>query len=346
MNMGQRLNIGFLIVALVAGIAGYVAINSFLSSNQDFAILFGMGLIMLIVIGSGLIMAKSVLAPIIKLKDEATAEDKVKIDKIEEEIKILKEKNVELEAVERNRAKELEEAHKDLEYTKEKLARTEKLAALGQLSTAIAHEMRNPLSVIRTSVYNLKLNLSKDNRVISENLEILDKELVRAGKIIIDILEYSRPIGLMFRPTNINTQIKEVLKSLKQQKVYSENIELKLELKEDLPHIPADNESLRRAFINIITNAVEAMPEGGQLKISTDLPPEDKTVKISFSDTGAGISEENLAKLKEPFFSTRRKGIGLGLPISYEIVERHKGNMDVRSEVNKGTTFTINLPKE
>lgn len=346
MNIRQRLNIGFLVVALLAGIAGYAAINVLININRDFAILLGMGLVMLIIIGSGLIMAKSVLAPIIKLKDEATVADKVKIDKMEEEIKILKEKNVELEAVERNRTKELEEAHKDLEYTKEKLARTEKLAALGQLSTAIAHEMRNPLSVIRTSVYNLKSNLSKDSPVIYENLKILDKELARAGKIIIDILEYSRPIGLMFKPTNINMQIEEALNSLKQQARYPENVELNLELKEDLPHIPADPESLRRAFMNIIINAIDAMPEGGQLKISTDLAPENKTVKIRFSDTGGGIPEGNLSKLKEPFFSTRRKGIGLGLPITYEIVERHKGNIDVRSELNRGTTFTINLPKE
>jgi two-component system, sporulation sensor kinase E len=88
------------------------------------------------------------------------------------------------------------------------------------------------------------------------------------------------------------------------------------------------------------------MPEGGQLKISTDLSIEDKTVKIKFSDSGAGIPMERLSRLQEPFFTTKTKGIGLGLPIAYEIVERHKGKIDVDSELGKGTTFTINLPLE
>lgn len=295
------------------------------------------GLIILLAIGLGFIIARFISGPMAKLKDAAA-----QIDKMAEEIKRLTEKNKELFAAERNRAKELEHIYKDLRYTQEKLERTEKLAALGQLSTAVAHEMRNPLSIVRTSVYNLKSKLPRSNPEISENLEILEKELERAGKMIVDILEFSRPVELVCKPTDINMQIEDVINSLKQQGAWPGNIKLNLQLKEDLSRIPVDPESTRRVFINIITNAIEAMPEGGELKIFTDI--ENERVKIIFSDTGGGIPEENLSKLKEPFFSTKRKGIGLGLPIVYEIVERHRGNIDVMSETNKGTTFTINLP--
>lgn len=245
---------------------------------------------------------------------------------------------------ERKRADELEKAYKDLQDTEEKLVRTEKLAVLGKLSSMVAHEIRNPLSVIKAAVYNLSESIPANNDKMAEKVKLLSRQSDRIEKIITDVLEYSRIQKIDYKFTNINQQIKEVLDSLKQIDQFPSNILLDLKLKDDLPDILADPDGLKRVFQNIISNAIDAMPDGGKISIATQLVKETNLLDIIFSDTGMGMSEKQLSKIWEPFFSTKTKGTGLGLAISKGIIERHKGSIDLRSEVNRGTTFIIHLP--
>jgi len=221
----------------------------------------------------------------------------------------------------------------------DKLVRSEKLAVVGKLASSVAHELRNPLGVMKNTTYYLNmLELTKNSPELKENLNVINQEIENSDRIIGDLLEFSRTKEPVFRPENINFIIKEILDRVG----ISSNIELVLELKDDLPQIEVDALQMHQVFYNITKNAIEAMEKGGKLKIKTDL--KDDFMEVSFSDTGPGISKENIAKIFEPLFSTKTKGTGLGLSVCSSIVERHKGSIEVDSEVGKGATFTVKLP--
>jgi PAS domain S-box-containing protein len=220
----------------------------------------------------------------------------------------------------------------------EELACKEKLATIGQLASGVGHELRNPLGVIGNSAYYLKMKLKDADEKVQKHVDILKREVNRANRIISDLLDFSRVRSPSLEEGNVNSIIKETLADIK----VPENISLETQLNEELPIILVNPDQIRRVFLNIISNAVQAMPEGGRLDIKTGV--KDDFAEIMLRDTGEGIPKEHLQKIFEPLFTKKAKGIGLGLTIVKSIVEGHKGKIEVESEVGEGTTFTIKLP--
>jgi len=243
----------------------------------------------------------------------------------------------------RNYSEQLEEMvekrTEELREANEQLVRKEKLAVLGQLSGAIGHELRNPLGAIKNAAYFLNMVLEDVEPEVKDCLEILEKEVNRSDRIITNILSFARPKPIVSRKTNLNDVIKEALTNV----VIPDNIKLISKLEESLPIIRADPNLLAQVFRNVILNGIQAMHDGGKLTIDSSSAEQD-WVAISITDTGPGIPDDVLKKLFEPLFTTKAKGIGLGLTITKDIVERHGGSVDIQSKVGKGTTFTIKLP--
>ena len=228
----------------------------------------------------------------------------------------------------------------------QRLMRSEKLASIGRLAAGIAHEINNPLtSVLTFSSLLLRKAETGDQK---EKLEIIVKETTRCRQIVRDLLNFARLGEPKKEECSINQIIESALSLTKNQLKMSEmRIAVKKEL-EELPLLQLDPDQMLEVFVNIIINAIDAMPQGGELNFTTRLVPGGKSVEIRASDTGYGIPRENLAKVFDPFFTTKDagKGTGLGLSVTYGIIDRHNGTIDVESEVRKGTTFIIKLPLE
>ncbi|MDO9035246.1 MAG: PAS domain S-box protein [Methanoregula sp.] len=244
----------------------------------------------------------------------------------------LKKYSVTLEDMVTERTKELREAQ-------EQLVTKEKLAVLGKLAGGVGHELRNPLGAIKNAAYFLNMVLENPEPDVKETLEIMTREVARSEDILSSLLDFARPTVLTIRKVRINDVIAEAVA----RNPIPENITLTRTLDDTLPDIMADPDKLLQVFTNLITNACQAMPGGGTLAVTTMSPAEDR-VSVSVRDTGTGITEEHMKRLFEPLFSTKAKGIGLGLVVTKAIVEAHQGSIDVRSEAGKGTTFTVTLP--
>ena len=240
----------------------------------------------------------------------------------------------------REHLEELVEARtKELQDAQERLVRTEKLAVIGQLAGGVSHELRNPLGAIKNASYFLNMVIEEPDADVKETLEILDKEVATSERIIGSLLEFARPKVATLQKVHINEVIEESLCRV----IVPGNIEVVRQLDDQLPIIQTDPGQLGQVFTNIILNAIQAMPEGGQLVVKSEVAsPEWATV--SFTDSGVGIAEENMGKLFEPLFTTKAKGIGLGLAITRNMLEENSGTIEVKSEVGKGSTFTISLP--
>jgi len=238
--------------------------------------------------------------------------------------------------------------------TEEELIRSEKLASLGQLAASVVHEVNNPLAGIM--VY-LKLLLKKykeekiQTKSTEEQLLKMEKELDRTTRIIRNLLDFARQSEPSTRPIEINKVINAALLLVGNQ-INLENISLEKNLDLHLPLVLADFDKIQQVLINIMLNAIQAMPKGGKLIITTSAARGSKiggtqknTVRIDIKDTGVGIPKENLNNLFTPFFTTKEKGkgVGLGLSVVHGIIGKHKGKIDVESEPNVGTTFTIYL---
>ena len=238
--------------------------------------------------------------------------------------------------------------------TEMELIRSEKLASLGQLAASVAHEVNNPLAgiLVYTSLLLRKFDQNKIQTEETKNqLNKMKKELERTTRIIRNLLDFSRQSDPTIRLLDLNKVVDAALLLVKHQ-ISLEHISLEREIKPNLPPVCADFDQIQQVLINIILNATQAMPDGGSLTISTSVDKgtvigESKkdTVRIDIKDTGVGIPKENLSRLFTPFFTTkdRGKGVGLGLPVVHGIIERHKGKIEVSSELNVGTTFSIFL---
>jgi len=231
------------------------------------------------------------------------------------------------------------ERTKELKVAQEQLVKKEKLAVLGKLAGGVGHELRNPLGAIKNAAYFLNMVLENPEPDVKETLEIMTKEVARSEDILSSLLDFARPTVLTLRKVRMN----DVLAEAVTRNPIAENITLTRTPDDTLPDIMADPDKLLQVFTNLITNACQAMPSGGSLTITTMSPAEDR-VSVSVTDTGTGITEEHMKRLFEPLFSTKAKGIGLGLVVTKAIVEAHQGSIDVRSEPGKGTTFTVTLP--
>ena len=222
---------------------------------------------------------------------------------------------------------------------KEELVKKERLAILGQLAAGVGHELRNPMSAIKNAAYFLQMVLEEPEPEIRETLDILEKEVVKSDNIITSLLEYSHRKPPILRSLNINEVVKEALSLI----VVPENITLVSRFDETLPLIMGDSQHLISVFFNITLNAVQAMPAGGKLTVrSAREGPE--WVSVSIIDTGIGIPKVNLETIFDPLFTTKAKGIGLGLAIAKMRVDGLKGSIEVQSEPGKGSSFTIRLP--
>ena len=246
----------------------------------------------------------------------------------------------------------VEERTKALRDAQEQLVRSEKLAVLGQLAGGVGHELRNPLGAIKNAAYFLHMVLEKPEPDVAEMLQILDREVGNCERIISSLLDFAQPRELALRQVHLPEVIEEALArtTVPNLPAQAGNVEVLTRYAEALPLITADPDQLGLVFGNLILNAVQAMPGGGRLTITaayveggTVRDPQ-SAIRIQVSDTGVGIPEEHLGKIFEPLFTTKAKGIGLGLAVSKTLVERHGGSMEVTSEVGKGSTFTVRLP--
>lgn len=224
--------------------------------------------------------------------------------------------------------------------SRDMLVRSEKMAALGTMAAGIVHELKNPLAFIQTVAQLLPLKW-EDPEFRETTVKMLPSEATRMKTIIDGLLEYSRQHELKSEPVDL-TQTFEKIITVMAYDFRKNNVEVKRSYAQP-PKVMGDPNRLMQVFMNLFSNAVQAMPRGGSLEIKIEEKGE--RVAIVVSDTGFGIPQKQLREIFNPFFSTKETGTGLGLSISQKIVEEHKGQIDVESEVGKGTTFTVYLPK-
>ncbi len=224
----------------------------------------------------------------------------------------------------------------------QQLIHTEKLAALGRLAASLAHEINNPLQAIRSSI-GLLSKLQVDDYKGEQYLDIAKREVERLIELMQRTVDFYRPSSERRSLVDVSALLEDTL-ALSSKQLQQSNVEIIKDLSADLPPIRAVGSYLRQVFINIILNSVEAMPHGGELRVSTKTDDQGNHLVIAFGDTGVGIPADQLPYVFEPFHTTKEKGTGLGLAISYSIVEQHEGTVEVDSEDGKGTTFTVRLP--
>lgn len=238
--------------------------------------------------------------------------------------------------------------------TEEELIQSEKMVSLGQLAASVVHEINNPLAGIMVYVKLLQKKFKENNIQVEsteKQLQKIEKELDRTTRIIRNLLTFARQSEPSMKPVEVNKIIDAALFLVGNQ-INLERIHLEKGLETDLPPVLADFDKIQQVLINIILNAIQAMPDGGILTITTSVTKNVKlggsqkdAVRIDIQDTGIGIPKENLSKLFTPFFTTKEKGkgVGLGLSVVHGIIGKHKGKIDVESEINVGTTFSIYL---
>lgn len=241
----------------------------------------------------------------------------------------------------------LDESHRKLKeqtdilfQTEEQLRRADRLSALGELSAGVAHEIRNPLGSIKGAAEILKDDYSPDEPKY-EFIEILLKESDRLNQIVQEFLSFARPKAPELRATDINEAIDSVL-TLTAQAARKAGVSVEKRLDASIGMRDLDAGLLKQAFLNLVLNAIQAMPRGGFLTVESGL--RGGSVEVKISDTGVGIAPENRKKLFTPFFTTKKDGTGLGLAITFRIVQNHRGVIDVESEPGKGATFTVRIP--
>lgn len=258
----------------------------------------------------------------------------------------LKKAYAELEGKVKTSNGELEKAYHILKQRQEQLIRSEKMAALGQLSAGIAHEIRTPLTSIKIFIQSLEKEIDWDENQ-KEDFRIIKKEIDRINENVTRFLNFARPEDPIFQQADVNALVMDAL-TLLTAKIKTSGIHLKISLLEDPPPVEGDTKQLSQVFLNLILNAIEAMPKGGTLTIRSMLKaiPEsqEKFLQLVFLDTGGGIPEKDRPYLFDPFFTTKEGGTGLGLSIVYSIVQKHNGQIEVESELAKGSSFILSLP--
>jgi signal transduction histidine kinase len=234
--------------------------------------------------------------------------------------------------------KNVEERSRELVEAQEKLLKAQRLATIGEVSAQVGHDLRNPLTSINTNLYYLQNVLPKKQKdKVDVTLDSMQNAVIHANRIVEDLLEYSRTAALKKKKLLLNSVLTSSMSSV----LIPKNVSVHLKL-EDEVEIDGDSSRLLRVFQNLVSNAVDAMPDGGSLTVSSAVGP--KEVIVGVADTGAGIREENLALLFTPFFTTKSKGLGLGLAICKRLVEAHGGRIEVKSKVGEGTTISVALP--
>lgn len=230
----------------------------------------------------------------------------------------------------------------------QQLRRSEKLSALHTLSAGVAHEIRNPLSAVDLNLHLLEEELVHKERAdtaVKKYLEILDLEVERLKDILDNFMRFSRPLSLKLGQVSLTEVLQHILK-LMEYEAHDKKIRCEVDIPEELPLVRGDETELSQVFLNIIINAIQAMSQGGVVRVSAGITGDqlNRAVEVRISDTGIGIPKKDLPKLFEPFYTTKEYGGGLGLPIAYRIVEDHGGSIHIESQEGVGTTVTIRLP--
>jgi two-component system NtrC family sensor kinase len=239
---------------------------------------------------------------------------------------------------------QLAQSHKELSAAQQQLIQSEKMASVGQLAAGVAHEVNNPLGTILLYSHMLLEKLGdKDAR--REELEIIAKEATRCRDIVRGLLDFARQRKLQIENIDMNKIVSEVL-SLASRQPSFQKVEIIKALEPSLPLMSGDPVQLKEVFLNIVANAGEAMPAGGEVTVSSGFNKGGGNIEVTIRDTGLGIPAENLNKIFMPFFTTKKigQGTGLGLAIAYGIVKMHRGSIDVESKQGEGTTFVVKLP--
>ncbi|MBK8303254.1 MAG: PAS domain S-box protein [Chloracidobacterium sp.] len=232
----------------------------------------------------------------------------------------------------------------EIRSMEESVRRKDRLAAVGRVAAGLAHEIRNPLGAMRGAIQVLESNTDR-TPIQTGLMDIVLRESDRLNSIITNFLSYARPAAVDFAETDVSEAIKDTLTLLKHSPDVQENHILKDDIGTDPIIISADSAQLKQIFWNLARNAIQAMPDGGELSVSLSLIPNNR-IRIIFEDTGKGMSQEQVEQLFEPFSNSTSGGTGLGLSIVYQIVKDHNGAINVRSLEGKGTTITVELPKD
>ena len=247
----------------------------------------------------------------------------------------------------------VEERTRQLQAAQKKLVQSDRLASLGQLSASVAHEINNPVS----GVLNLSMlmqRMLKEDGVPPARVEEFRKylsqvtgETARVGRIVSDLLAFSRRGKPQRAPADLNKIVRTTL-SLAQHKMKLSNVAVEVHLCEDLPAAPCDPSQIQQVVLNLLLNAAEATQTKTERRVTITTEADKEDVRLIVADNGEGIPPENLTKIFDPFFTTKSdgKGVGLGLAVSYGIVQAHGGEIEVKSVVGEGTTFTVSLPLE
>ncbi len=254
--------------------------------------------------------------------------------------------------IERKRVEdERKKAYDKLKETQRDLIQSEKLAALGRFSTGLAHEVKNPLGIILGGIEYLEQKLPPPGEDIKLAFEKVKEAIFRADNILVGLLKFSRPSELKMEKVSLRDLVNEALSFYKYRAPLI-NINIETQFDDDEKSVEVDKNQMQQVIFNVLLNAVEAMPQGGNIKIRTckkmipTLSLKNQFCVIEIKDSGTGISRENQTRIFEPFFTTKRdkKGTGLGLAVAKMIMENHKGNLMIESEMGKGTTVNIILP--
>lgn len=219
-----------------------------------------------------------------------------------------------------------------------------RLASLGNLAAGVAHEVRNPLNSIAMTIQYLRDTIESDaDSEAQECFDVLTQQVEELNRIVEEFLQLTRPIEMNWKLVDLNAFLSDVIRSFASSLEIAK-VELICDYSKDMLYVRIDRDKMRQAISNIVINGIQAMPDGGELRVSTMWNVSQKAVIIRISDTGVGISQENLDRLFEPYFTTKPDGTGLGLTIAYRMVEAHSGEIKVESEEGRGTRFTIVLP--
>ena len=217
-----------------------------------------------------------------------------------------------------------------------------KLAALGRLTSGVAHEVKNPLNAMMIHVELLKERLEDSGVDVKKSLEVIGGEIRRLDRVVQGFLKFMRPQELTLKPVDLNAMLQSVCALLEAESL-SHGVRFVLELDAALPAVSADEELLRQAFINIVQNAVQAMPSGGAVRIRTR-PEEVDWVRVTVTDQGVGIAPEDVDKIFKLYYTSKPGGSGIGLSVVYRIVQLHDGTVEAKSELGRGTAVIVRLP--